>query len=138
MTPKPMYRYKQVGCPIPPFLSQNDSASILSSDGCPQDYRTLQIICEASVLGVPQDTTFLTRDLEKYTKENFTEFYFCSHSSYNCPIVLIPSPDCYIYVGLLVDTHIGPILSHNSIRPYGHRAIFWGYGHIALKPYGSE
>ena len=69
---------------------------------------------------------------------DFAEFYCCSHSSYNSLINLIPSPICYICVGLLVDTHIGPILSHNSIRPYGHRVIFWGYGHIALWLYGSE
>ena len=41
------------------FLSQNDSASILSGDACPQDYKTIKIIFVASVLGVPQDTTFL-------------------------------------------------------------------------------
>ena len=76
--------------------------------------------------------------MEKYTNENLTEFCFCSHSFYNSPINLIPSPDCYICIGLLVDTHIGPILSHNGIRPYGHMAIFWGYGHITLWPYGSE
>ena len=46
------------------FLSENDSASILSGDACPKDYTTLQIICVASVLWVPQDTTFLYRDLE--------------------------------------------------------------------------
>ena len=48
-----------LGWPVPPFLSENDSASILSGDACPQDYTTLKIICVASVLGVPQDTTFL-------------------------------------------------------------------------------
>ena len=41
-----------LGCAIPPFLSQNDSASILSGNDCPQDYTTVQIICVASVLGV--------------------------------------------------------------------------------------
>ena len=65
-----------------PFLSQNDSASILSEG-------------------------------------KFPEFYFCSHSSYNSPINLIPSPDYYICIGLLVDNHIVPILSHNGIRSYG-------------------
>ena len=69
-----------LGCAIPPFLTQNDSASILSGNDCPLDYKTVKIIWAASVLGVPQDTTFLLRDLETYTKENFTEFYFCSHS----------------------------------------------------------
>ena len=52
-------------------MSENDLATILSGDACPQDYRTLKIIGVASVLGVPQDTTFLNWDLEKYTKENF-------------------------------------------------------------------
>ena len=33
-----------LGCAIPHFLSQNDSASILSGDACPQDYTTLKII----------------------------------------------------------------------------------------------
>ena len=48
-----------LGWPVPPFLSEDDSAGILSGDKCPQDYTTLKIICVASVLGVPQDTTFL-------------------------------------------------------------------------------
>ena len=48
-----------LGCAIPPFLSQNDSASSLSGNAFPQDNKTIKIICVASVLGVPQDTTFL-------------------------------------------------------------------------------
>ena len=51
--------YHGLGCAIPPLFSQNDSAIILSSDACPQDYRIIKIIFVASVLGVPQNTTFL-------------------------------------------------------------------------------
>ena len=69
------------------------------------------------------------KNIQRKISQNLT---FCSHSSYNSPINLVPSPDCYICIGLLVDTHIGPNLSHNGIRPYGHMAIFWGYDHIAL------
>ena len=58
--------------------------------------------------------------MEKYTKENFTEFYVSFHFLYNSSINLIPLPDCYICIGLLVDTHIGLILSHMAIGQYGH------------------
>ena len=53
------------------------------------------------------------------------------------PIKLITSPDCYICIGLLVDTHIGHILSH-KIGRYGHNPRIWPYGHMALCHYGSE
>ena len=39
-------------------MSENDLATILSGDACPQDYRTLKIIGVASVLGIPQDNLF--------------------------------------------------------------------------------
>ena len=50
---------------ISPFLSQNDLASILSGNACPQDYKTITIICVASVLGVLQDTTFFIKGFGK-------------------------------------------------------------------------
>ena len=97
----------------------------VSGNACPQDHTTLQIIFVALVFGVPQDTAILWRYLEKYTKENFTEFYFCSHFLYNSPINLNPSPNCYICIALLVYTHIGSILRHKAIRRYGHNPKIW-------------
>ena len=63
-----------LGWPVPPFLSDNDSASILSGDACPQDYTTLKIICVASVLEVPQDTTFykeIWKNIQRKVSQNF-------------------------------------------------------------------
>ena len=103
------------GCVIPHFLSQNDSLSILSGNAFPQD-------CARG----PLKTPLFIKGFGKIYK-----FYFCSHSSYNSPINLISSPDCCLCIGLLVDTHIGPILSHKAIGGYGHNPKIWPYGHMA-------
>ena len=40
------------------------------------------------------------------------------------------SPDGYIFIAFLIDTHIGHIPSHMDIWQYGVMAIFMQYGHI--------
>ena len=56
---------------------------------------------------------------------------------HNSPISLIPSPNYYICIALLCYTHIGTILQHKAIRPYGHNPKIWPYGHMALCYYGT-
>ena len=116
-----IYQNKTVGCAIPPFLSQNDSESILSGNACPQDKTTIKIIYVASLIGVSQDTTFFIKGFGKIYKLKFHRILFL------LSINLIPSPDWYICIGLLVDTHIGPILSHNGISGVLGDPKHWGY-----------
>ena len=65
-----------------------------------------------------------TTEFQKNTKENMPSNTFCSHFSQDGPINIIPSPDCYFFITLSIDTHIGYPGRHISIWSYGHMAIW--------------
>jgi hypothetical protein len=48
-----------------------------------------------------------TKEFQKNTKENMWLETFCSHFSQDGAINLIPSPICYIFIALSIDTHNG-------------------------------
>ena len=73
-----------------------------------------------------------TKEFQKNTKENMPSKTFCSHFSQDGQINLIPSPDCYIFIALSIDTHIDQHRSHIAIWPNGHMGKIWPYGHMTI------
>ena len=53
-----------------------------------------------------------TKEFQKNTKENMPSKTFCSHFSQDGLINLIPSPDCYIFKALSIDTYVDQLRSH--------------------------
>ena len=59
----------------------------------------------SKILEVPAIFVF-TKEFPKNTKEKRPSFYFCFNFLQEVKIILIPSPDCCIFIADSGDTHI--------------------------------
>ena len=59
----------------------------------------------SKILEVPAIFVF-TKEFRKNTKEKMPSFHFCFNFLQDVKIILIPSPDCCIFIAYSGDTHI--------------------------------